>query len=275
MLISLTTDFGLDDGYVGTMKGVMAGIAPGVTFIDITHTIEPQNARAAAYVLWTALPYFPEASVHLVVVDPGVGTAMRAIASRTAWGVLVGPDNGVFSYIWAAAASEVTVALENSTYQRAGVSHTFHGRDVFSPAAAHIATGVPLAKLGPVVEDPVRLPTPSMAVAAAGIQGEVLYVDHFGNAITSIGRLVWETSLLHLDPVFGEAESRIINADRVRVRAAGQDVGPVRRTYGDVAVGKALALVGSEGMLELAANQGRGAAVLNLEVGDPVEIVVG
>ncbi|MGC9523113.1 MAG: SAM hydrolase/SAM-dependent halogenase family protein [Anaerolineae bacterium] len=274
MLISLTTDFGIDDGYVGTMKGVMAGIAPGVTFVDITHTIEPQNVCAAAYVLWTALPYFPEQSVHLVVVDPGVGTERRAIASRTAWGVLVGPDNGVFSYLWATAKPELTVALENTNYQRVAVSQTFHGRDIFAPAAAHIAAGVPLEKFGSVVTDPVRLPIPAMQVTTAGIYGEVLYIDHFGNAITSIGRLVWEGSLLHLDPVFGEAEARIINADRVRVRAAGRDLGPVRRTYGQVPVGEALALVGSEGMLELAANQGRGADALSLDVGDPVEIAV-
>ena len=280
-LVSLTTDFGVVDGYVGTMKGVMAGIAPGVTFVDITHDIKPQDVVSTAYVLWTALPYFPEEAVHLVVVDPGVGTSRRAIASKTAWGVLVGPDNGVFSYVWDNAPSELTVALENPDFQRQGVvSGTFHGRDIFSPAAAHIAAGVPLREFGPEVTQPVRLPSPELSFEEGRIRGSVLYIDHFGNAITSIGRLVWEGSLLHLDPVFGTGpisvigETRTINARRVRVSVAGRDLGHVALTYGEVAVGAPLALVGSEGMLEIAVNQGNGARALGLSVGDPVEIAV-
>ena len=272
MLMSLTTDFGLDDGYVGTMKAVMAGIAPGVPTVDITHTIAPQNVAAAAYVLWTSLPYFPPESVHLVVVDPGVGTSRRAIASRTAWGVLVGPDNGVFSYVWATTPPELTVALEAGAYQRAAVSRTFHGRDVFAPAAAHIATGVPLTAFGPVVEEPVRLPTPAMAVDAGSIRGEVIYIDRFGNAITSIGRMVWDGALVHLDPVFVEAEPRALQAERVVVRVGGRRIGSIRQTYGEVAPGEALALIGSEGLLEIATNGGHGARILGLRVGDPVEI---
>jgi hypothetical protein len=274
MLISVTTDFGLDDGYVGTMKGVMSGIAPGAIFVDITQTIRPQDVQQTAYVLWTSLPYFPPEAVHLVVVDPGVGTSRRAIASRTAWGVLVGPDNGVFSYVWSGAPPDLTVALENPEYQRAAVSGTFHGRDIFAPAAAHIAAGVPLKEFGPVVNDPVRLPMPVMEVSTHGIRGEVIYVDHFGNVITSIGRLVWEGSLLHLDPVFREAEPRVLNVSRLHVTVNDRDLGPIRRTYGEVGLGDPLALVGSEGMLEIAVNQGKGANVLGIEVGDPVEVQV-
>jgi S-adenosyl-L-methionine hydrolase (adenosine-forming) len=271
-LISLTTDFGLDDGYVGTMKAVMAGIAPAVPQVDITHAIAPQDIAAAAYVLWTSLPYFPPESVHLVVVDPGVGTSRRAIASWTAWGTLVGPDNGVFSYVWHAAPSQLTVALEAPDYQRAAVSRTFHGRDIFAPAAAHIASGVPLKAFGPEVEDPVRLPVPRMAASDEAIRGEVIYIDRFGNAITSIGRLTWDGRLLRLDPVFVEAEQRAIRAERVTVRVAGRAIGPIRRTYGEVAPGEALALVGSEGLLEVATRGGHGARELGLAVGDPVEI---
>lgn len=274
MIISLTTDFGTRDGYVGTMKGVMAAIAPGAAFVDITHTIRPQNVREAAYVLWTSLPYFPHDAVHLVVVDPGVGTARRAIASRTSWGMLVGPDNGVFSYIWAAAPPDLTVALENPAYHRVAVSKTFHGRDIFSPAAAHLAAGVPIKELGPEVKDLVRFPTPSMKVTTTSISGEVLYVDHFGNVITSIGRLVWDEAMLHLDPVFVEEESRIVNADRSQVVAAGHNLGRIRRTYGEVAKGEPLALVGSEGMLEIAVNHGHGADTVGLKVGDPVEVKI-
>ncbi|NBD35651.1 MAG: hypothetical protein GVY30_06595, partial [Chloroflexi bacterium] len=195
MLISLTTDFGIQDAYVGIMKGVMARIAPSAPLVDITHTVPPQDVRAAAYLLWTALPYFPEESVHLVVVDPGVGTQRRAIAARTAWGTLVGPDNGVFSYLWAATAPQQVVALQNTAYQRPQVSQTFHGRDIFAPAAAHLARGVPLAELGPAVSDLVRLPAPRLTVSGTRLEGEVLHIDHFGNVITSVGCLVWDSGL--------------------------------------------------------------------------------
>ena len=272
MLISLTTDFGLQDGYVGTMKVVMAGIAPGVMQVDITHEIPPQDVGAAAYVLWTSLPYFPAQSVHLVVVDPGVGTARRAIASQTSWGTLVGPDNGVFSYIWHAAPPQLTVALEAPAYRRAAVSRTFHGRDIFAPAAAHMAVGVPLTAFGPEVDDPVRLPVPRMSMSGESIHGEVIYIDRFGNAITSIGRLVWDGRLLRLDPVFAETEPRVIQAELVAVRVGGRSMGTIRRTYGEVAPGEVLALVGSEGLLEIAMHGGHGARELGLAVGDPVEI---
>ena len=272
MLISLTTDFGLQDGYVGTMKAVMAGIVPGVMQVDITHEVPPQDVGAAAYVLWTSLPYFPAQSVHLVVVDPGVGTTRRAIASQTAWGTLVGPDNGVFSYVWHAAPPQLTVALAAPAYRRAAVSRTFHGRDIFAPAAAHIAAGVPLAAFGPEVDDPVRLPVPRMTMGDEAIHGEVIYIDRFGNAITSIGRLVWDGRLLRLDPVFAESDPRVIQAELVTVRVGGRAIGSIRRTYGEVAPGEALALVGSEGLLEIATHGGHGARELGVAVGDPVEI---
>ena len=272
MLITITTDFGTRDGYVGTMKGVIAGIAPGVPCIDITQEIPPQDVRSAAYVLWTALPYFPPESIHVVVVDPGVGTARRPIAARTSWGTLVGPDNGVFSYVWEAAPPERIVELANPDYRTVAISSTFHGRDIFSPAGAHLARGVPLAEFGPEVTDPVRLPAPVLTVTDTTIAGEVIYIDHFGNVITSIGRLVWEGALLSLDPAFGDAPAGIINAARVRVLVAGRDLGPVRHTYGEVSPGEPLALVGSEGLLELAVNRGHGAQALNLKIGDYVEI---
>ena len=273
MIITLTTDFGAEDGYVGTMKGVMLGIAPEATLVDITHAIAPQDVRQAAYVLWTCLPYFPQDSVHLVVVDPGVGTSRRPIASQTAWGLLVGPDNGVFSYVWEAAPPHLTVVLAERRYQRQVVSSTFHGRDVFAPAAAHLAMGVPLKELGPVVDAPIRLPTPRLDIETDRVVGEILHVDRFGNAISSIGRLIWEGGILHLDPAFGDRSAHLLNARRFRVRVAGRDVGPVRHTYGEVAAGSPLALVGSEGMLEIAVNLGHGANVLDVHVGDIVELV--
>jgi S-adenosyl-L-methionine hydrolase (adenosine-forming) len=155
-------------------------------------------------------------------------------------------------------------------------SQTFHGRDIFAPAAAHLAEGVPLQALGPVLSEPVQLPLPLLDTDNGGknhrgeIRGEVMYIDHFGNVITSIGRLVWDGGLLRLDPAFGPAVSLTINPNRVRVVVGGRDLGPIRRTYGEVAVGASLVLVGSAGLLEIAVNQGNGARDLGLEVGDPV-----
>jgi len=274
VVISLTTDFGTQDGYVGVMKGVMAGIAPNATFVDISHEIPPQDVRSTAYVLWTMLPYFPEKSVHLVVVDPGVGTSRRPIAAKTPWGLLVGPDNGVFSYVWHAAPPEMIVELASSDYQLGAVSATFHGRDIFAPAAAYLAAGVPLPKFGAEIKDPVRLPLPRLEITDGALHGEILYIDHFGNVITSIGRLVWEGDYLHLDAAFGAAQPLMLRASGVNVRAAGRDLGPIRRTYGEVNPGDPLALIGSEGMLELAVSHGRGGDTLGVNVGDTVSVFV-
>ncbi len=270
MVITLTTDFGLQDAYVGIMKGVMARIAPEARFLDITHQIPPQDVHAAAYLLWAALPYMPPESVHLVVVDPGVGTARRAIAAETAWGTLVGPDNGVFSYVWGAAGSSTIVELKNPQYHRDVVSATFHGRDIFAPVAAHLAAGARLRDVGSPIDDPARLPLPRLEASETQVTGEVLYVDHFGNAVTSIGRLVWEGEFLHLDAAFGGTERLLLRASRLDVRAGDRDLGPVQRTYGAVKRGEPLALVGSEGMLELAVAEGFGADRLDVQVGDPV-----
>jgi hypothetical protein len=274
-LITLTTDFGSRDAYVGAMKGVMLGIEPQAQFVDITHAIPPQDVRHTAYVLWSALPYFLESTVHLIVVDPGVGTTRRAIASQTPWGWVVGPDNGVFSYVWASAPPSGIVSLNNPRYHRGEISRTFHGRDIFAPAAAHLAAGVALENLGDAIDDPVRLPTPTFAVGSDRIQGEVIAVDHFGNVVTSIGQFNWVDDRLTLDAVFGDVDGLTLNTSRSRVFAGGRAIGPIRSTYGGVARGESLALIGSTGMLEVAVNQGHGATVLGLGVGDPVEIRIG
>lgn len=267
-LITLTTDFGLRDGYSGVMKGVIAGIAPQATVIDLTHEIAPQDVRSAAYLLWATLPYFPPETVHLAVVDPGVGTARRALAARTPWGYLVGPDNGLFSYVWAAAPPELAVELTNPAYRLPALSATFHGRDLFAPAAAHLACGVPLAAFGPPVSDPVRWPLPRLERLPGALGGEVLYVDRFGNGVTSIGRLHWENEELRLVPAFGQGPALEVQTARALVQAAGRRW-LLRRTYGEVAAGEPLALIGSAGLLELAVAQGS-AAALGVTVGAEV-----
>jgi S-adenosylmethionine hydrolase len=279
-LITLTTDFGVADSYVGTMKGVMLDIAPDARLVDISHEIAPQNVRQAAYVLYTAYPFFPSHTVHLVVVDPGVGSARRSIGLRTPRGFLIGPDNGVFSYVMASEPVEALVELADPHYHLSRVSHTFHGRDIFAPAAAHLAAGVPIMELGPPVRDPITLPLPRLEIAAGTITGEVLHTDHFGNVVTSIGRLFWGKDELSLKPAFRGAGGKMQGAGgRKEIRfevgealisAAGWEIVGACRTYAEVEPGEVLALVGSGGHLEIAVREGNAARELGLHLGDTV-----
>ena len=272
-LVTLTTDFGTADGYVGTMKGVILTIAPTAHLVDISHEIAPQNLRQAAYVLYTSYPFFPPGTVHLVVVDPGVGSARRPIALRTPAGDFVAPDNGVLSYVMAREPVEALVELSDPRYRLPQISQTFHGRDIFAPAAAHLAAGVPISSLGPHVSNPVTFSPPYVEITPAGITGEVLHADHFGNVITSIGLLAWSEGDLILTPAFREVQ----RGEPVRFRAAGaavtvagQEIAGVHRTYAKVAPGETLALVGSEGHLEIAVREGSAAQRLGLHPGDTV-----
>ena len=274
-LITLMTDFGVVDGYVGTMKGVMLDIAPSARLVDLSHDIAPQNFRQAAYVLYTAYPFFPSHTVHLVVVDPGVGSARRAIALRTPVGYFVGPDNGVFSYVMACETVEAVVKLANPRYQLSDVSHTFHGRDIFAPAAAHLAASVPLKELGPRVSDPITLPAPRLEIAPDRVVGEVLHADHFGNVITSIGHLTWREGELALQSPFRQTQSEesvYFPAQEATVSAAGREIAGVQSTYAMVERGQVLALVGSEGHLEIAVREGNAAQKLGLQPGDEVAV---
>jgi hypothetical protein len=280
-IITLTTDFGVADGYVGTMKGVMLEIAPHARLVDITHDIERQSVHQTAYVLHTAYRFFPSGSVHLVVVDPGVGSARRPIAVRLSHGTFVGPDNGVFSYVMAEESVETIVELAEPRYRLPLVSQTFHGRDIFAPAAAHLAAGVPIDELGPTAPDPIVLPSPRLNIAPNHISGEVLHTDHFGNATTSIGRLLWRGDELSLEPAFrqqsGErarltANEAVVVLDAGGPPPEGREIRGVRRTYAEVEPGDVLALVGSGGHLEIAVREGSGAERLGLQPGDPVEL---
>ncbi len=273
-IITLTTDFGVADGYVGTMKGVMLGIAPEAHLVDITHDVAPQDIRETAYVLYTAYRFFPLQTVHLVVVDPGVGSARRPIALRLSHGTFVGPDNGVFSYVLEEESIETIVELADPRYRLPSVSHTFHGRDVFSPAAAHLAAGVPIEAFGPEAEDPVSLPRPYLCIQPRAISGEVLHTDHFGNVITSLGRLYWRGDNLLIKPAFQRQTEKLctFRADETLVTAGGQVLKGVHTTYADVEPGDVLALVGSEGHLEIAVREGSAARQLGLQPGERIEL---
>ncbi len=272
-IIALLTDFGLADAYVGIMKGVVLGICPTARLIDLTHDIQPQNVRQAAYVLLTAYRYFPPETVFLVVVDPGVGTARAPIAVETAHGRFVAPDNGVLSYVLQETPPRQTVALTEHRFHLPEISQTFHGRDIFSPVAAYLAQGTPLTAFGPPRQNLVTLPPPRLSADAGKIVGEVLHIDRFGNLISSIGRLSWEDEEhLQFSPRFGvrmDVPPALV-AKACRVQIGGHPVGPIRRTYGAVPAGTVTALIGSAGQLEIGVNQGNAAEVLGMTIGDPV-----
>jgi S-adenosylmethionine hydrolase len=275
--IALLTDFGLDDIYVGVMKGVMRGICPQAHFVDITHSINPQNVRQAAFALLNSYRYFEPGTVFLVVVDPGVGSTRKPIAVQTHDYRFVAPDNGVLTYMLAEYESYTIVELSNMTYQLTAVSNTFHGRDIFAPAAAHLASGIPLFKLGPEMSSVFKQPIPRLTLEGSTITGEIAHIDRFGNVITSIGQMNWvEPETLLLQPRFGKFR------DPARIRAAqtsttirDHTVRQIHTAYSEVERGGLLMLVGSSGYLEIAVNQGSAVARLGVAIGDRIEIQIG
>ncbi len=274
-ILTLLTDFGTEDEYVGVMKGVILSIAPNIRLVDLTHQIPPQDVRRAALLLSSAAPFFPPDTVHLAVVDPGVGTERRPLAVRTPVGTFVGPDNGLFSYVLAEVPQWAAVELRNPAYWLPRPSFTFHGRDIFAPTAAHLAAGAPLETLGPPVADLKGLPLPRLEMGDRWLEGEILYADRFGNLTTSIGRFWWEKDHLVLVPAFRTSAARLrraFPAAAARVVAAGLELQGVRRTYGEVPSGSPLALIGSHGFLEIAVREGSAAEQLGLRAGDRVQL---
>jgi S-adenosylmethionine hydrolase len=244
-VITLLTDFGTADGYVGEVKGVLASGAPGVPLVDISHDVAPQDVDGARLALARYWRRFPEGSVHFAVVDPGVGSSRAALAVWSAGRFLVGPDNGLLS-----PALVVPGALAVSLPVPIGAAPTFHGRDVFAPAAARLALGEPLESLGAPASSPIVLRTPEPVRLLDGtIRGEIIAIDKFGNCITNV-----------VAPRGGE-----LSVD-------GRRVGPVRRSYADAAAGQLLAVVGSSGLVEIAQRDGSAAAVLGARRGMPVDL---
>lgn len=256
-IITLLSDFGLQDVYVGVMKGVIAQVNPTLTIVDLTHQIPPQNLAAARFNLINAYPYFPAGTVHVAVVDPGVGSHRRAIAIQLSQGFLVGPDNGLFSGVLEKYPVMAAVELSNSAYWRTrNPSTTFHGRDIFASVGAHLASGLPIDSLGEVI-DPntlVTLDMPIKRLTDDGIIGSIQYVDHFGNLITNIPGA----------EVDGKTWSVKIS-DRMI---------PHTQTYSNCSLGEYVALIGSHGWVEIAVNGGSAKSQLELDWGDTVELSI-
>ncbi len=256
--ITLTTDFA-DDVFVGVMKGVIAGINPEARVIDLTHAIEPGDVRAAAFALMVSFDYFPAGTVHVVVVDPGVGSDRRILCARTANHLFLAPDNGALSWALQRETPLAIHSVENRTCFLEPVSHTFHGRDIFAPVAAHLALGVTPEELGPEMspDDIVRVNFPEpRAVEGAGTEGEVLYIDRFGNCITNISA----------------ADLKDAEASSVRIEIASLRLEGLLTSYADAEPGTALALFGSTGFLEIAAARANAAERFGLNVGDAVVV---
>lgn len=272
-MISILTDFGLEDTYVAAMKAVIHSIAPAERILDLTHNIPPGDIARGAVELWRVSAVLPAGTVILGVVDPGVGTDRKAIAVQSSDFICVGPDNGLFSYLINAGVDYRTVELSNPEYHLDHSSTTFHGRDIFAPVAAHLARGVPLSEIGPALEGLVRLPKPTLQVTdGTRIRGEILYADRFGNLVTSIGVLSKSKSSLYFKAWVGGGRSvETVNADPDVILPDGSSV-PFAHAFGAVPEGALIAYIGSSGLLELAVNSGSASERTGLQRGQPVEL---
>jgi hypothetical protein len=257
-IITLTTDFGQSDYDVGVLSGVIWNSAPRARVVDLSHEVARHNVFEAALLLDRCTPYFPDGTIHVAVVDPGVGTERRGIAARLGAQWFVGPDNGLITLMHrrAQAAEQPIeiVQLNRPRYRLAEVSHIFHGRDVFAPAAAHLAAGVPLAELGDPISDPVLLEIPTPERGERGWRGVVMHVDAFGNLSTNLER------------------QQIEHTGKIAIHLRDARIEGLVRTFGEAEPGELVALFDSSGKLSVCVVNGNAAARLKARVGDPVEV---
>jgi hypothetical protein len=257
-IITLTTDFGLSDHFVGVMKGVILGIQPSAQIIDISHGISPYEIAEGAFTIAQAYRYFPKKTIHVVVVDPGVGSARRPLLAEMAGQYFIAPDNGVLSMIFAAEKSKIR-HITNERYFLHPLSRTFHGRDVFSPVAAHLAAGVTPAKFGKRIDDYIRASFDKPKQTGRRTwTGTILKVDHFGNLITNF----------HID------HFPTIRTHAFALNAGLQPITRLALTFAECEPGDLSAIVGSSGYLEIAASQASAAKLLGCSAGSPVELVI-
>ncbi len=258
-VITLLTDFGIRDGYPGVMKGVIWKIAPQVQIADISHTIKPQNILHGALALARTTRFFPPGTIHVAVVDPGVGTARRPVGLKLGTHYFIGPDNGLFTLVIEQAETKheqvLAFHLDKPEYWLPEISNVFHGRDIFAPSAAHLAIGVPLEKLGTPIQDPIRLEIPQpKPLPGGGVRGQVLEIDTFGNLSTNI------------------TEADLLSMESVSVLVGGKRIDGLVKTFGDRPKGSLIALIGTSHDLIISVVNGDAAHSLNISLGDPVEI---
>jgi len=263
-IITLTTDFGLNDPYVGIMKGVILSINPEARIIDISHTVKAGSIIHGAVLLQEAYTFFPKGTIHVSVVDPGVGGYRRPILLKTEKYLFVGPDNGLFWPIIKMHHRIETIHLTENKYFLTNISNTFHGRDIFAPVAAHLSLGVDPGKMGLVINDPMPLHLPTPKQKRNLLSGQVMRVDRFGNLITNIHKKDMEK--------FTGDEPPVIKIGKLIIKG-------VHNTYSEVNLGEALALIGSFGYLEISVNQGRACDCIGIKpediIGTKVEVKKG
>jgi len=263
-VITLITDFGIKDGNVGVMKGVIWGICPTAQISDLSHMIQAQNIREAAYIFARSVPYFPKDSIHIVVVDPGVGTKRRPMAAKIGDWFFVGPDNGTITGLLQRAEQAgwqtEFVELNRIKYWLPNVSFVFHGRDIFAPVAAHVANGVPLRELGTSFTDPLRLELPKPEKTKDGWRGEVIHIDHFGNISSNIRA-----------EDLGEAMRQ---KENIMVHLNGIVIKGMVDTFGERPVGELITLLGSTGNLGISVVNGNAAAGFSVKIGDEITVTI-
>jgi S-adenosylmethionine hydrolase len=253
-IITLTTDFGTKDGYVGAVKGVIKRINPEAEVVDVTHEIEHFDILGAAFALNSFYRYFPLGSIHLAVVDPGVGGQRQPLLIKSEDFCFVGPDNGIFSFVFDNEKITDMIVLSNRDYFLAEPSTTFHARDVFAPVAAYVSLGVDVNQFGPAARECFKLVTPEPAASKGKLRGEVIHIDGFGNLVTNIAA--------------GSLRSRKITA----IAMGRKRLSRVARSYSQIKEGEVGALVGSSGLLEIAVNQGSAQKALRLRIGSAVTV---
>ncbi len=256
-IITLMTDFGTSDHYVGVMKGVILNINRQVEIVDITHAVPPQDIHGAAFLIDSAYRYFPSGTIHVIVVDPGVGSERRAIVCQTETAYFVCPDNGLLTHLLPNEKHAHAVAVENSAYFLPQVSNTFHGRDIFAPVGAHLSRGVPIGELGNPVTHPVQLAIPKPHVTDKRVIGHIIWIDSFGNLVTDISHEILESL---------ERQNGVV------IHAGSAKIDHFNRSYAESEIGEVLAIIGSFNRLEISINQGNAAQVLGLKRGDTVTI---
>ena len=254
-MITLTSDFGLKDPYVAEMKGVILTINTQANIIDVTHSIEKFDIRGGAFVLASFTPYFPKDTIHLAVIDPDVGTERRTILIQTKQGFFIGPDNGVLMLAAQNQSIQHLYEISNPKFMLPKVSSTFHGRDVFAPAAAHLDRGVKPSEFGPEITEAATIKFPSVEWKNSSLIGEVWHIDHFGNIITNISQK-------------DLPQNRVLN---VKFPGVLQNIS-FDKTYSKVKPNEPLALIGSHGFLEIALNQGNAAEKFQAKAGDKIEV---
>jgi S-adenosyl-L-methionine hydrolase (adenosine-forming) len=257
-VIGLLTDFGIKDGNVGVMKGVIAGINPDAQIVDLSHHISPQNIAEAALILSRSYAYFPPGTIFVAVVDPGVGTQRRPIAAQIGEYFFVAPDNGVLTLVYQSAERQnkpiKVIQLINPAYWLPLISHVFHGRDIFAPVGAHLSSGANLDDMGTPVDNPVRINFPQPEPISGGLRGEIIHIDHFGNISTNILQI------------------HIAGVEKLTVQMDNTTIPGLVRTFGEREPGELVALLGSTGYLILAQVNGSAAQVLHPKIGDPVMV---